>query len=295
MEYKWISGYTYSFTAYLLSDSTVSSPRNAVQLFDCASYPSLTSAGVINVGKVKISKYTGLTTTASGPGLCHAYIEENSRVQYIRNISQSYQQALHIYTMLSINVFMGPNSSPKIINPPVFFIDNPNTITYNPNAFDSDGDSLSYSLIKCNGTTLPGFWHTLYPNTTIDNSGTVTIPKDSAGLFAFCIQIVEWRKDFDGIWQSISSSNIDFVVDIVSSVGINKLTKKEIISIYPNPTSNTLNIKTNSKTNSEIEIFNSLGQMVLKQKYSESVDVSKLVPGYYFIRINNSYSKFIKE
>lgn len=275
-------------------DSTVGSNRTGLQLYDCASNPFLNFSGSTNIGKVKIGKYNGLTT-ASGPGACIAYIEENFRVQHVRNIIQSYQRAIFVYSTLNINSFTGPNSSVIIVNPPVSFIENTNTITYNPNAYDPDGDSLSYQLIKCSIGASLSSQHILFPNSTIDNVGTLTIPKDSTGLFAFCIKITESRKDLDGNWQPLNSTILDFVVDMISSVGIKELDKKEIISIYPNPTSNILNIKSNSKTNSEIEITNQLGQTVLEQKYSESIDVSKLVPGCYFIRVDNSYSKFIKE
>lgn len=81
-----------------------------------------------------------------------------------------------------------------------------------------------------------------------------------------------------------------------TGIGIEQLNSETSnFYLYPNPTSDNLRIKTNSNINSEIQITNQIGQMVLKQKYSESVDVSKLVPGCYFIRIDNSYSKFIKE
>jgi len=86
-----------------------------------------------------------------------------------------------------------------------------------------------------------------------------------------------------------------WAVSSCTPLGLNEINKNSDIKIYPNPTSNILNIKSNSKTNSEIEIISYLGQTVLKQKYAESIDVAKLSPGCYFIRIDNSYSKFIKE
>ncbi len=72
--------------------------------------------------------------------------------------------------------------------------------------------------------------------------------------------------------------------------------------LFPNPISSVLQIEStqNEFENSEIEITNTLGQTILKLPYSNSIDVSKLEPGFYDLRIssrtNQSYhSKFIKE
>lgn len=292
IEYKWISGYTYSFTTTLLVDSVLDANRTGISMFGCG--PTSTLSGISNSGKIKIYKFSEINTL-SGPGNCVGYIEESSRVQYIRNMPQSHQQALYVYSILNINSFGGPNSTPILTSLPVNLTTSLNTITYNPGAIDPDGDSLSYQLVHCLRSPSMSYQHIFFPNTAINNYGTLTIPNDSTGLFAFCIKISEWRKDVNGNYQPINETPIDFVVDMVSSVGINELNKNEMISIYPNPTSNILNIKSNSKTNSEIEITNQLGQTVLKQKFSESIDVCKLVPGCYFIRVDNSYSKFIKE
>ncbi len=294
VEYEWLSGYTYSYTATILVDSTLDAKRPGINLYDCASSPFLTTSGYASSGNVRIYKFLG-QSTLGGPGSCVAYIEEFSRVQFIRNIIQSYTRPLNVYNIVNISPFIGPNSSPVIINPPINFTETANTIIYNPSAFDIDGDSLSYQLIKSSTGFSMASQHILYPNSTVDNSGTVTIPKDSTGLFAFCLKINEWRKNLDGNWQPIGEMPIDFVVDMVSSVGIKEYKKTEQLLIYPNPASTTLTIKSNSKLNSEIEILNCLGEIVLKQNYSESIDVSKLIPGYYFIKVDNSHSKFVKE
>lgn len=77
--------------------------------------------------------------------------------------------------------------------------------------------------------------------------------------------------------------------------GFKEIKLDKSLSVFPNPTSGELNIKSNSNNNSKLEIVNCLGQTVLTQNYSDNIDVSRLVPGYYFIRIDNAYSKFVKE
>jgi hypothetical protein len=74
------------------------------------------------------------------------------------------------------------------------------------------------------------------------------------------------------------------------------------VKIYPNPVSNTLYISDPYSVfqNSVIEITNLFGQMILKQPYSNTVEVSSLAQGYYNLKITTSnkqtyYSKFLKE
>ena len=73
------------------------------------------------------------------------------------------------------------------------------------------------------------------------------------------------------------------------------------IKIYPNPVSNTLWItnEQNEFENSEVEITNCLGQVVLKGLFQNEIDVTDLARGCYVLKIISSekqfYSKFVKE
>ncbi len=69
-------------------------------------------------------------------------------------------------------------------------------------------------------------------------------------------------------------------------------TEDAIELTYPNPVSDYLHIKTD--TYAKIEIFNSLGISVLETEWKESIDVSCLPCGMYYIRINNKLCKFMK-
>lgn len=82
---------------------------------------------------------------------------------------------------------------------------------------------------------------------------------------------------------------------VVGYVGIQENEKIEF-DIYPNPTTNFLNIKTELTEEMEFEIYDLQGKIVLKnQQLSDLIDVSCLTDGPYFIRIiskNNPYSTF---
>lgn len=87
-----------------------------------------------------------------------------------------------------------------------------------------------------------------------------------------------------------------------AAVGINEHELKVSLKIYPNPTNSVLYIPDEEETlaHSMIEITNSLGQIVFQGAYTNSIDVSGLSPGCYFLNIRQSdkiilHSKFIKE
>jgi hypothetical protein len=87
-----------------------------------------------------------------------------------------------------------------------------------------------------------------------------------------------------------------------NGVGINEPNNIEKIIIFPNPTSSTIYISAEHEfeTGTEIEFVNALGQVVLKQSFTNEIDIKVLSSGFYTIRItgplNQKYhSKLIKE
>lgn len=101
------------------------------------------------------------------------------------------------------------------------------------------------------------------------------------------------QVDFDGKYEY---TDIQVVIFEGGNVA------KAVVSVFPNPTVHTLNIKSNQTGIENIQIFNNLGQMVLEQQttaseYTHIVDVEKLTDGAYYIKVNGTDStiKFIKQ
>ena len=94
----------------------------------------------------------------------------------------------------------------------------------------------------------------------------------------------------------------DTVTVIVSGVGIETYTKDcKGIMLYPNPTSNTLNIESSTKF-SQVLISDILGNVVIWQQvynHNTSVDVSGLKKALYFVKLVNEKGfvvrKFLRE
>jgi polyhydroxybutyrate depolymerase len=87
----------------------------------------------------------------------------------------------------------------------------------------------------------------------------------------------------------------------VVTTGVSNIQKNEKLEIYPNPANTILFIKTEDISLSQYQIFNSIGQVMKQGKLTEnSVDVSGLTKGIYFIQLNVKNgqmfnSKFIKD
>ena len=111
-----------------------------------------------------------------------------------------------------------------------------------------------------------------------------------------------------GFWKA-NSDSIKFIAQLKNSslyntcvnVGIRGIDEKNQIKIYPNPTASQLNISSeqNDLSSSTIEITNNIGQIVLQLTFSNSIDVSTLPEGCYFITVTTKdnrpyHSKFVK-
>ena len=80
----------------------------------------------------------------------------------------------------------------------------------------------------------------------------------------------------------------------IATLGTNDFSASKF-SIYPNPTSNILNVSGDEAV-SFLQVFDGNGKSLLIQKNSNSVDVSSLPTGVYFMKLNNKETvKFIKK
>ncbi|WP_188372965.1 FG-GAP-like repeat-containing protein [Winogradskyella haliclonae] len=96
---------------------------------------------------------------------------------------------------------------------------------------------------------------------------------------------IEWPDNTETIVTDINANQ----VITISKSGILSIDEKSLIdkmSVYPNPVKDILNIETNIELK-EIEIFNVLGQKVLMDFNNKKINVSSLISGTYFIKIND--------
>ena len=109
------------------------------------------------------------------------------------------------------------------------------------------------------------------------------------------LKIIAVLTDQDGkVINVISKKYNDAISDGEISTSTDKLIEENVVSLYPNPTSNNLFIDLNLKKQSSlnIELFNALGQKVISQDFGKrtgfqnlSIDVNELIPGTYILQL----------
>ena len=89
--------------------------------------------------------------------------------------------------------------------------------------------------------------------------------------------------------QAYSNGNAFAIrMNMGANVGINENVASEV-SIYPNPTSNVLNISTNSNDMSELTVKDITGKIVLSQKFNTKITINteNYSKGIYLIDVKN--------
>jgi gliding motility-associated-like protein len=175
-----------------------------------------------NVGPdIQKNIYVG-THTYPGSGSYTMYFLDENRNSDVVNMPGSVNIAFYVETKLVISPAIANNSSPSLLQPP---IDNGavgQIFLHNPNAFDPDGDSLSYELVKCKGLggqVIPTFSYPAANNSFTLDSITGDLIWDSPltiGEYNVAMIIREWRN-----LPGIGTFNIGYV------------TRDMQITIYP--------------------------------------------------------------
>jgi gliding motility-associated-like protein len=173
--YRYISGLTYEVTivTYSYSISTADRCELTISWGDGLNSTLSRSNGPFGLSpsgyncylgedvspEIKRNLYIG-RHTYPGASAYTISLEDPNRNYGILNIPNSVDVPLYIETQLTINPFLGPDSSPQLLLPPIDqgCVDHP--FLHNPGAYDPDGDSLSYKLTSCRGAgglRIPGY------------------------------------------------------------------------------------------------------------------------------------------
>jgi hypothetical protein len=94
----------------------------------------------------------------------------------------------------------------------------------------------------------------------------------------------------DWVFKVYSDCSVEFVGSFGNAItwqlfiGMEENEKNELIKIYPNPVFDVLKLETKQKIH-RISILNCLGEIVKQQSLAESVDLSNLERGIYFLEV----------
>jgi gliding motility-associated-like protein len=175
-----------------------------------------------NVGPdIQRNTYIG-THTYPGNGTYVMYFIDENRNGGVVNMPGSVNIPFYVETQLVISPALQVNNSPQLLQPPIDDGAVNRLFIHNPNAFDPDGDSLSYELVPCKGTNgqpIPTFF--LPPaNVSFSLNGVtgdlIWNAPMTQGEFNVAMIIREWRN-----------------IPGIGMVNIGYVTRDMQITIYP--------------------------------------------------------------
>ncbi len=130
------------------------------------------------------------------------YHSANARNAVITTINNPAGTSWWIYAVIDPSVC---NSSPEFLNPPVSLICSDLPYTYNQNAFDSDGDSLVYTLSPCyelyyDEVNYLSPYSAEYPISSVDTvevnpfTGEITFTPNAIQVAIMAVKVEEYRN-----------------------------------------------------------------------------------------------------
>lgn len=201
ISFEHVSGLTYRFTIVTYTYTPSPADREELEI----SWGDGTSSMVARIRKINLDNDISINTyveehTYPSTGTYSITLEDPNRNAGIVNIPNSVNSPFFIETTLIINPFLGSNSSPQLLNPPIDDGCVGAVYYHNPGAYDADGDSLSYSLITCrgfDGENVPGYSLPRASNSISIDPVTGDLIWDSPmaqGEYNVAILICEWRN-----------------------------------------------------------------------------------------------------
>ncbi len=204
--YKHISGNTYEIKliTYTYTPSAANETRDKLTIQwgdDTSSEISRITPIIYLPDDIQKNTYIG-QHTFPGVGVYTIVMSDPNRNANIVNIPESVTVVFSIKTILKIDATIGYNSTPIMLNPPIDKAALYQRFIHNPNAYDPDGDSISYKLAVClgdNGLPIQGY---TYPNASTEiyvdpvSGDFVWDAPTQIGEYNIAMEIEEWR---DGI------------------------------------------------------------------------------------------------
>ncbi len=199
--YEQIGQYQYRITLITYTYTLAPADRPEIDMY----FGDGTSATVARIKEVylpddyKQNTYV-VVHTYSGPGTYIITFEDPNRNEGVLNIPNSVNIVFALRTILQINPNLGENNTPVMLNPPIDKAAKGLIFIHNPNAYDPDGDSLSYKLSVCLGTNSQPIENYTLPVASVD----ITVDPISGdliwntpvllGIYNIAIEIEEWRN-----------------------------------------------------------------------------------------------------
>lgn len=163
--------------------------------------------GVVLSGDIKYNLYIARHTYA-GPATFRISMTDPNRIAGILNVNPPSSENIpfHLETVFSFQdlQFGGSNTTPYLLQPPIDMACKGKPFKHNPNAYDPDGDSLSYQFIvplQSVGTPVPNYSFPDQINPGSTNSLSINpvtgdilwVSPQRAGEYNLAFIIISWR------------------------------------------------------------------------------------------------------
>ncbi|MBE2190216.1 MAG: T9SS type A sorting domain-containing protein, partial [Candidatus Kapabacteria bacterium] len=181
--------------------------------------------------------------------------------------------------------------------------DNTQWVFYDTENTDLQNDHFNSIAIDSNDVVwLGGYYNglTKFDGTTWSNF----IPSNSGisgeGAYQLCIDKFnnKWMVVYSELTQETVGLEVFREGGVLLPTNVEELFSKndEIIPrLYPNPASEIITVTDLIKRERKFKISNLYGQTVLEGTFYHEIDISKLIPGFYFLKVDDFNLKFIKK
>jgi hypothetical protein len=153
---------------------------------------------------------------------------------------------------------------------PIYGCTDPNAHNYNPNANVSDTTAC------------------LYDAGCIDGPGNPYWLNDPC--YAWVIDVDEYCCT--NSWDTDCQYLYDYCATVNGTLSIDDIDFKNIV-VYPNPTTNTLNIRTTLDIT--YTLYDFMGKLIVENSKERTIDMSSLANGVYFLSIEHHGTRFNKK
>lgn len=252
-------------------------------------YAENTNAGIFSPERAEHEFYilqTNLAQPTLGQVVINEFLAANNFGQTDENGKHEDWIELYNNTNSVLNL-SGLYLSDDYTNPTKYTF--PNNTIIQPNSFFAiwaDEDNVNGTTLHCNFKLLDSGEEIML------SSGTTVLDSVRFGFQGADISI---GRCPDGT-GSFGSTTIPTYNTNNCAVGIKELTNESIhINIFPNPTSQSITVQTNSEEELPVLIINSLGGEVYKEtiKGIKTINTSTFSQGVYFVRVSNTVTKLI--
>lgn len=291
VSYNYISGYNYAIQLTFYTKTSANINRDSILINWNDNSPTDTISTIKQILPNDISQYTCTKNHIfPGSGMYYISFTDSFRIPNIQNIQNSENEIFQLGSELRINIF-GVNSSSSSTLPLIDTAIQGEYYQYNLGCTDPDGDSLQFELLpSINNYTLPS-------NLSIEAStGIITWnTPDTIGIYIIVIIADEFRNGikFGSVVRQI-------MIEVISPDAIDdKIDNENIISVYPNPASETISISFLPGTvNVFYEICDITGRELERNNIiipNQSISLKNYNNGIYFLKISMDNKIFTKK